>query len=128
MKLQAYFNNLKFLFKLPADVKLRWIPDDRCRYRGFVSDDNTIFIFDTDESRARETLLHEIVDMLITRLAVKLANNVKSRYWMKEAVVDTLIRALRQSDSCWLIPPVPAKKVTREDVERAKEKLRRLKR
>jgi len=41
-------------------------------YRGYVSQDcSTIFIFDTDEADARETLLHEVIDMLISRVAIK---------------------------------------------------------
>lgn len=87
--MNQYFEMLKSVFYLPKELKLEWIPDSQCKYRGYVSQDcSTIFIFDVDEADARETLLHEIIDMLVSGVAIR--SRVEDIYPIKEGVVETL--------------------------------------
>lgn len=68
-KLQSFFDQLKKDLNLPEWLKLTWLPDDSCKYRGVVSgDEKTTFIFDKWLREAKETLLHEILDREITSL------------------------------------------------------------
>lgn len=68
-KLQSFFYQLKEDLNLPEWLKLTWLPDNSCKYRGVVSGDKkTIFIFDESLREAKETLIHEILDREITSL------------------------------------------------------------
>jgi|GEM_PF-5997700 hypothetical protein len=141
-ELEIYFKRLKREFYLPEELQLRWIPDNTCPYRGCVSG-NIIYIFDEDLNQAKETLLHEILDLFVTKLSfiIKEPKIARTRqtYELKEVVVETLRKKMKNFERPLLIDKsqigqvigseiivFPAKKATKEDVERAKEKLRKL--
>lgn len=65
-----YFYKLKSVLYMLEEVELNWLPGKSNKYRGIVSNDNsTIFIFDSEESQANETQLHEILSLLIVKMA-----------------------------------------------------------
>ena len=111
-------------------------------YRGYVSG-NTIYIFDEDLREAKETLLHEIIDLFVTRLSFIIKEPKVARtkqYNLKEVVVETLRKKMKNFERPLLIDKnqigqiiigseiiiLPAKKATKVDVEKAKKKLERL--
>lgn len=59
-------------------------------------DRKTTFVFDVEEERAKEILLHEIVELLITDLIM--ASNEKSFHTLKEAVVEVLRRLISEKE------------------------------
>ncbi len=96
MNLFNFFDYLKQALHLPEETELKWIPTDNCKYRGMVSKDGkTIFIFDPDEEEAKETLIHEAIELLIVRLAQcivnpEVARSEKELYNLKEAAVEVI--------------------------------------
>ena len=96
MNLYDFFEYLKHALHLPEELELRWLPGKGGKYRGMVSKDcRTIFIFDEDEEDARETAVHEAVEVLIVRLAQLITNPTLAReerelYNLKEAVVEVI--------------------------------------
>lgn len=99
--LKLFFEKLKAALHLPDELELKWLPDSRCCYRGYVAA-NTIFIFDKDEEKAKETLLHEVVDLLVTKLATAIRNPEVARadeiYNIKEAVVEALRKLITEEE------------------------------
>jgi len=102
MNLYDFFENLKLALHLPEDIELRWLPGKGGKYRGMVSKDcKTIFIFDEDEEAAKETLVHEVIDLLVTRLAIAAQNPVARSdelYDIKEAVVEALRKLMTDEE------------------------------
>lgn len=99
---------------------MRWIPSAECKYRGYVSKDGKcIFIFNEDEKSAKETLLHEVVDLLITKLAIAIRDPAVAKsdeiYNIKEAVVEA-IRKL-------IVEEQVIKKGSREEIIRELKRL-----
>ena len=104
MNLYELFENLKLALHLPEDIELRWLPGKGGKYRGMVSKDGkTIFIFDRDEEEAKETLVHECIELLIVKLAQlivnpEIARKEKELYEIKEAVVETIRRLITEEE------------------------------
>lgn len=94
-ELHQYFNDLKLKFSLPEYFELKWMPDPESKYKGKVTD-TTVYIFDDDLEEARRTLLHEIIDLYITKLSLALndpqvVKNETEAYYLKEAVVERIL-------------------------------------
>jgi len=105
--MKDFFRRLKYALHLPKDTKLHLVPA-ACKYRGVVSKDGKdIFIFDSD----KETLLHETIDLLITKLLVYRGGDI---YEVKEAVVEII---------CSLISP--EKVVERGSIEEIIDELQK---
>ena len=104
MNIYELFENLKLALHLPEDIELRWLPGKGGKYRGMVSKDGkTIFIFDRDEEEAKETLVHECIELLIVKLAQlivnpEIAREEKELYEIKEAVVETIRRLITEEE------------------------------
>jgi len=91
-KLEEYFEILKQALGLPRELKLVVKPQ-RGEYLGEVIG-NLVYIYTEDEDEARATLLHELIDVLITSLInyAKREPEPEEIYKVKEAVVETLCR------------------------------------
>ena len=95
MSLFDYFEALKSVLHL-HDLELRWLPGKGGKYRGLVSKDlKTIFVFDEDEDDAKETLLHEVIDLLVTQLSLFILKG-DDNYTTKEVVVETLRKLMNE--------------------------------
>lgn len=97
--LYTLFYNLKEALHLPEELNLRWIPDNRCKYQGCVSEDHkTIYIFNEDEERAKETLLHEVTELLITDFVLTGSNITRSKDLidLREVIVESLRKLMSE--------------------------------
>ncbi len=96
-ELHQYFTQLKARYNLPDDIQLNWMPSDECKYHGMTSKDlKSIFIFDEELEQAKKTLKHELLEVLLTSLALVLADSKLSRderYQLKERVIDIVQNA-----------------------------------
>jgi hypothetical protein len=120
MNLYEYFEKIKAALHLPEETELRYLPGKGGKYRGLVSKDGrTIFVFDEDEEAAKETLLHEVIDLLVTRLALALRDPEIARsnelYSVKEAVVEALRKLITEEEI--------AKKGAREQIVKELKRL-----
>lgn len=114
MELYDYFNRLKSVLFMLEEVELKWLPGKSNKYRGMVSNDGrTIFVFDTDEGKASETLLHEILSLLIVKMAYSIsADPAVSSDTARMGKEIYLVEMLRK-----FIPPEElAKKDSREQI------------
>lgn len=159
-ELHSYFEQLKEKFSLPEDFELKWIPDSNSRCEGTVTD-SAVYIFDTNLEKAKKTLQHEILDLLVTKLHFALndpsiVKNENEAYYMKEAVIERILSFISENDQDGdrglkeKLKRVTKeleefktelgyykkmkneirsrqKPATKEDLEKAKEKVRRLK-
>lgn len=102
-ELQQYFTQLKARYNLPDNITLTWMPDNSCKYHGMTSKDlKSIFIFDEDLEKAKETLKHEILEVVLTQLALILSDSRLSRddrYRVKESIIEIFNRIEAQRDN-----------------------------
>lgn len=94
MRPHDYFSGLKSVLYMLEEVELNWLPGKSNKYRGIVSNDGkTIFIFDDDEDQANETILHEVLNLLIVKMANSNDNSEITRIG-KEIYLAEMLRKL----------------------------------
>jgi len=97
VRLQRELDRLKNLSKLGSKLRVAWEPNSKGPLAGEVGDD-MIHVYESNESRAMDTLRHEFIDYVIgsaiepyrevTNELIKLLN--KGAYKRKECVVEGL--------------------------------------
>ena len=94
MNLQQYFDMVKKALGLPNDLKLV-IKPDHPTLNGEAIDD-TVYIYTNDPEEAKYVILHECLDLLITRLIeyARTARDPSEIYTVKEAMIEILARLI----------------------------------
>jgi tRNA nucleotidyltransferase/poly(A) polymerase len=101
-RLEKEFNRLSSALGVGQELRLMWSPGSSKELSGEVRD-GFIYIYETDEDKAIQTLKHELLDYLITSKLIKplvaLINIlIKSReteiYCEKEKLVETLLKTM----------------------------------
>ena len=98
-RLREELERLKRLSGMGLDLNLVWAPDPRGALSGEVKG-STIFVYESDEEEATETLRHEFLDHCVsqaidpyrrvTNSLIKLLN--ENAYKRKEQIVEALSR------------------------------------
>ena len=99
--LKDYLEELKRLFRSGYELGVIWVPKDSSSLSGEVRNE-TIIIYERDPQRARETLIHEFLDYMISSVykpSVNLLNLLikgvsEEVYRRKENLVDSLIKLI----------------------------------
>ena len=94
MNLDDYFEMVKKALGLPADLKLV-IKPNHPTLKGQVIND-TVYIYTDDPEEAKYIILHECLDLMITKLLqyARATNDPNEIYHVKEAVVEVLTRLI----------------------------------
>ena len=104
-RLREELERLKRLSGMGMDLNLVWAPDPGCALSGEVKG-STIFVYESDEEKAAETLRHEFLDHCVsqaidpyrraTNSLIKLLN--ENAYKRKEQIVEALRRLMFEGD------------------------------
>ena len=97
--LENLLEELKRLFRSGYELEVIWVPKESSSLSGEVRNE-TIIIYERDLQRARETLIHEFLDYMISSVykpSVNLLNLLikgvnEEVYRRKENLVDSLIK------------------------------------
>jgi hypothetical protein len=105
-KLEDELEELKKKVNYGHELKVIWLPSYDSKLSGEVKN-NTIYIYESSEDEAIETLRHEFVDYIVSQAIepyklvinklIQLLN--ETAYEKKEKVVETLVKLLDNSDS-----------------------------
>ncbi len=105
-RLREELERLKRLSGMGLDLNLVWAPDPRGALSGEVKG-STIFVYESDEEEATETLRHEFLDHCVsqaidpyrrvTNSLIKLLN--VNAYKRKEQIVESLSRLMFEGDT-----------------------------
>jgi len=66
-ELEAELERLKKILKLGYELKVRWIPNNNSNLSGEAKGE-TIFVYDKEVELALETLKHEFIDYVISKI------------------------------------------------------------
>jgi len=99
--MEREFERLKRILNVGHELKLNWIPDSNSTKSGEVKNSH-IFIYETDEGHALETLKHEFIDYAISKVIepykevsnrlIALINDIA--YQRKERLVEMVAQLL----------------------------------
>ncbi len=103
--LREELERLKRISGMGTGLKLVWAPDPRGTLSGEVKG-STIFVYESDEEEAAETLRHEFLDHCVsqaidpyrkvTNIMIKLLND--NAYKRKEQIVEALSRLMFEGE------------------------------
>mgnify|MGYP000008671852 CR=1 FL=1 len=94
MSLDDYFEMVKKALALPAELRLVVKPGHPTLNGEVIND--TIFVYTDDPEEAKYVIIHECLDLLITRLIqyARSTNDPDKIYEVKEAIVEILARLI----------------------------------
>jgi len=104
-KLKNELKALKRKAGITDDLDVVWAPDADSKLSGEVRG-NTIYIYESEEEKAVNTLIHEFIDLLVSRTLelyvsfanamIKLLNDIA--YRRKEEIIETIARLLASQE------------------------------
>ncbi|RSN75988.1 hypothetical protein [Candidatus Methanodesulfokora washburnensis] len=104
-KLKNELKALKRKAEITDDLEVIWAPDADRKLSGEVKG-KTIYIYESEEEKAVNTLIHEFIDFLVSRALepyvslvnamIKLLNDIA--YRRKEETIETIVRLLTSQE------------------------------